>query len=58
MLNRIRPAGRSTVAAVVLLLIRGTNAHEHHEDNIPEGEGISLDPIVCPSENVGLHYEL
>ena len=21
-------------------------AHEHHEDNIPEGEGVSPDPIV------------
>lgn len=28
------------------LLVSKVHAHEHHEDNIPEGEGVSPDPIV------------
>ena len=30
-----------------LVLVAGTAvAHEHHDDRIPEGEAISVDPIV------------
>lgn len=38
---------RSIQAATVLaLLVSTAQAHEHHEDKIPEGEAISPDPLV------------
>lgn len=38
---------RSVQAATVLaLLVSTAQAHEHHEDKIPEGEAISPDPLV------------
>ena len=39
----------STLAPVGCLLLLGiVAAHEHHSDEIPEGERISADPIVRP----------
>jgi hypothetical protein len=39
---------KSVQAATVLaLLVSTAQAHEHHEDKIPEGEAISPDPLVC-----------
>lgn len=40
---------RRLAAVAGLTLARGAAAHEHHDDNIPEGEVISPDPIVCYS---------
>ena len=37
---------RWPVALLAVGLIGSAAAHEHHEDNIPEGEGVSPDPIV------------
>jgi len=38
---------KSVQAATVLaLLVSTAQAHEHHEDKIPEGEAISPDPLV------------
>jgi hypothetical protein len=38
---------KSVQAATVLaLLVSTVQAHEHHEDKIPEGEAISPDPLV------------
>ncbi len=36
------------LAAGCLLLAGQAAAHEHHNDEIPEGERISPDPIVNP----------
>ena len=36
----------TTAGITALLFIRVANAHEHHDDKIPEGEGVSPDPIV------------
>lgn len=41
---RTRPLWAITVTAVALLASL-TSAHKHHNDNIPEGEGVSPDPI-------------
>ncbi|KAI9661693.1 MAG: hypothetical protein M1821_008931 [Bathelium mastoideum] len=35
----------ATAGIAALLFVRIVNAHEHHDDKIPEGEGISPDPI-------------
>lgn len=32
--------------AILVALARGSLAHEHHTDSIPEGEAVSPDPIV------------
>ena len=37
---------RRTAVLFCITSIGLAAAHEHHEDNIPEGEGISPDPIV------------
>lgn len=34
------------VLCIGALLAQQTIAHEHHDDKIPEGEGVSPDPIV------------
>lgn len=36
-------------AALVFSLVTRVIAHEHHDDEIPEGEGVSADPIVTLS---------
>jgi len=36
-------------AAAITLLAVVARAHEHHEDNIPEGEAVSPDPLVRSS---------
>ncbi|KAL8973131.1 MAG: hypothetical protein Q9183_000151 [Haloplaca sp. 2 TL-2023] len=36
-------------AAAALILAYGAVAHEHHDDKIPEGEGVSPDPIIVRS---------
>lgn len=42
-----RTLGKGMLAATVLtLLVSTAQAHEHHEDKIPEGEAISPDPLV------------
>ncbi|THW19399.1 hypothetical protein D6D17_09200 [Aureobasidium pullulans] len=41
-----RTLGKGMLAATVLaLLVSTAQAHEHHEDKIPEGEAISPDPL-------------
>lgn len=37
---------RVQAATVLALLVSTVQAHEHHEDKIPEGEAISPDPLV------------
>lgn len=37
---------RPALAALLLSAAAAVQAHEHHMDNIPEGEGASPDPIV------------
>lgn len=38
----------TVVQALLCLSIAGhVAAHEHHSDDIPEGEGISAEPIAC-----------
>lgn len=41
-------------SATILLLGAAANAiaHEHHMDEIPEGEGVSAEPLVCHSVHV------
>lgn len=34
-------------AIASFVLVYRVAAHEHHDDMIPEGEGVSPDPIVC-----------
>ncbi len=38
------------VFGVLLCILSAGNAtaHEHHSDNIPEGEAVSAEPIVAP----------
>lgn len=43
-------------AALALSLAVGISAHEHHEEDIPEGEAISPDPIVCGSDQAERRY--
>jgi len=44
-------ARRPRLACALLLAVAATaTAHEHHMDNIPEGQGTSNDPIVRCSE--------
>lgn len=40
-------SARVLSAALVFSLAARVIAHEHHEDEIPEGEAISVDPIVA-----------
>lgn len=49
----LAPRRAAATAAVLLVLnfAATTNAHEHHMDNIEEGNGISDDPIVCQRED-------
>lgn len=35
---------------ISLLLVVRAKGHEHHEDNIPEGEVVSADPIVSSAQ--------
>ena len=50
--------GVIATGAVFLALARGSLAHDHHTDNIPEGEGISPDPLVSllPLPDLELKY--
>lgn len=40
-------------AAVLLCIAAVATAHEHHDDKIEEGEGISQDPIVRRKGQLG-----
>jgi hypothetical protein len=46
-----------SVAVVSCLLASLTKAHEHHMDNIAEGEGISAEPIVRALHLAGHYYD-
>ena len=43
---RITSMSRPTAVVALLFLARHVLAHEHHEEDIPEGEGVSAEPIV------------
>lgn len=50
----IRPFGGSVgvlraAALATLVFARTGAAHEHHLDEIPDGEAISLEPLVRPA---------
>ena len=49
MLSAVRiPAMSSLLSIAALLCFAGqVLAHEHHMDDIPEGEAVSAEPIVC-----------
>ena len=38
--------GKSLLLSAVALCLATAAAHEHHGENIPEGEAVSVDPIV------------
>jgi hypothetical protein len=46
----------TSVAVLAGVLGKGVMAHDHHGDNIPEGETISLEPIVGFLCSRGLAY--
>lgn len=52
----LRQGGLRSLAyvATFALLVSVVRAHEHHEEDIPAGEGISPDPIVCDWHNSAL----
>lgn len=41
-----REAGLGVVLLALALSVARAGAHEHHEDNTPDGEAISAEPIV------------
>lgn len=46
--QRVRRSGVAVMTAAIIAscLIVRVGAHEHHTDNIPEGEYVSPDPLV------------
>lgn len=39
--------GRLITGLVVLGMLGMTQAHDHHGEEIPEGEAVSAEPLVC-----------
>ena len=46
MARRSSASSLGWASLAVLAGVQGVVAHEHHGDNIPEGQTISLEPIV------------
>jgi len=42
---RLRPLLAGSLWVAFSLLLRTVHGHEHHNDMIPEGDGVSADPI-------------
>ena len=42
---RLRPLLAGSLWIAISLLLRPARGHEHHDDAIPEGEGVSAEPI-------------
>jgi len=55
---RARTAWTATALLTLSLLASRVQAHEHHTDNIPVGEGISPDPIVRARDVKKLELEI
>ena len=60
--NILKPTTRMAVSKIgqhgllllmlLLVAVRGADAHGGHMEKIPEGQAISDDPIVCPDSQV------
>lgn len=44
--RRVLVHALASTVLIALTLASRANAHEHHEDEIPEGEAISPEPLV------------
>ena len=45
--KRAEPGGMAMPLLLLLAVVGRVSGHEHHTDEIPDGQAISAEPIVC-----------